>query len=349
MKIVFQVFFIFLFFNKVFAQIGGLNTLATINVPANASIAASNGIAATTINPDLGVGLYNPALLNKKNNLALLQSFNNNYFSTLSGQSAVGFTIKNKVNLSAAATYNNYGTFQYANAAGELNGLSFSANDLLLQLGGQTLFRDSVFSIGTNLKYYSSTLEALSINAFAVDIAGAYINKKSNFIVSALIRNAGFVNSNGVNDNLTLPFDVQIGLSKKLKHAPFRFFLTTYQLNKYNLIATGTYVTSDTSTIKSGFNQRNVLKQVDNLFRHTNLGVEVIGKYFSLTASYNHLRQRELAYAFKGSLAGLAFGAQIRTNYFSLGMAYNNFNASANNWLFSLGLNLGNIISKKSS
>ena len=57
-----------------------------------------------------------------------------------------------------------------------------------------------------------------------MDVAGSYISRDRSFTVSLIAKNIGR-QITGYNDgNIEpLPFELQIGLAKKLKHLPFRY------------------------------------------------------------------------------------------------------------------------------
>ena len=69
-----------------------------------------------------------------------------------------------------------------------------------------------------------------------MDVAGTYSSRKSQFTASFIAKNIGrqikyFIPGN----EEPLPFELQMGFSKKLKHTPFRFSLVLTHLEKWDL------------------------------------------------------------------------------------------------------------------
>lgn len=325
-----------------YAQVGGKYTYQFLNTPASYRMAAHHGYASSVNDGDVSLGLYNPTLLSKNTHLQFSQSIINQYAGGYNGQTAFGISLKNKINLAAGIQYNKYGSFEYANAGGELANQKFYASDYLFILAGSTNLHDSVFKIGAAIKTIYSVYEAYSSVGVAVDVAGTFIHPNNRFVATAMVRNAGAMVNKFNNQREQLPLDMQLSIAQKIKHAPFRVVLTAFSLNKYNLIANGTYKTTDTTTIKAGFNKRNLVKQTDNIARHLNLGTELLlGKNFHIILSYNHKQRRELAYSFKKAVSGFAFGVGIKVKKINFGLAYTNYNSVAKNWSFTLASNLG--------
>jgi hypothetical protein len=101
---------------------------------------------------------------------------------------------------------------------------TFTAGEYAFNLGwGRQL--DSLFSIGANLKNIYSHLDTYHSYGIAVDVAGTYSSAKSQFTATLMALNIGrqlkyYIDGN----NEPLPFEVQLGLSKKLAHTPFRSY-----------------------------------------------------------------------------------------------------------------------------
>lgn len=324
------------------AQVGGKYTYTFLNAPTNYRTAAHNGYATAINDGDVSIGLYNPCMLGIGTKLKFSQSFINQYSGTYSGQTAFGFTIKNKVNAAAGIQYNKYGTFDYANAGGELANQKFYASDYLFTLAASTTLHDSLFKIGANIKTIYSVYEAYNSLGLCADISGAFIHPNQRFVATAMVRNMGGIINKFNNQTERLPLDMQLGMAQRIKHAPFRIVLTAYNLNQYYIIANGTYKTNDTSAIKTGFNKRYLVKQTDNVARHLNVGVEVLlSKNFHIILSYNHKQRRELAYSFKTALSGFAMGVGLNVKKINFGIAYTNYNIAAQNWSFTITTNLG--------
>jgi hypothetical protein len=324
-----------------FAQLGGKYTYAFLNTSTNYRLGAHNGYAGAVNDGSLAIGLYNPTMLNQNTHLKIEQSFVNTYGGAYNGQTALGVNINKNVYTAVGLQYNKYGSFDYANAGGELSGQKFYASDYLLTFATSKALKDSVFKIGAALKTIYSVYETYNSVGLGIDVAGAYLHPNKRLVVTAMVRNAGKMLNKYDGKQNSLPLDMQISIAQKAKHAPFRLVLTAYQLNTLNLIAKGTYKTTDTAAIKLGLNKRNTIKQLDNIARHLNFGIEILlSKNFHVLVSYNHKHRKELAYPFKTALSGFAMGLGIKVKKINIGLAYTNYNVVAHNWSFTLATNL---------
>lgn len=135
-----------------------------------------------------------------------------------------------------------------------------------------------------------------------------------------------------------MPSDLQLGLTKKLAHAPFRFSITAQHLLNWDL----TYKPYDVENANSSSIGNNSASSgfVDKLMRHMVLGLEFVpAKNFHIDFGYNHRRRKELAYEERMSTAGLSWGFGFRVYKFlfsygsaryHLGGASNHFSVSTN-------------------
>ena len=142
-----------------------------------------------------------------------------------------------------------------------------------------------------------------------------------------------------------LPFDLQIGLTKRLEKAPFSFSITAHHLHQFDIRYNDTTFNQD-----NGFeNGRNGKISFDKIFRHFVFATTVyIGKNVELIAAYNYLRRKELNIGnAENGLTGFSLGVgaifnkiQIRyaRAYYQNNTAYNQFGLNLKlNEYFGLG------------
>jgi hypothetical protein len=182
-----------------------------------------------------------------------------------------------------------------------------------------------LFAIGSNLKFIYSSLESYNSFGIAVDVAGSYFSKDELFDASLIFRNVGYqvVAYTGGNHE-PLPFEIQAGLSKKLKHIPFRVSLLLTHLEKWDLRYENPVnpsggidpVTGEPNKI-SGIDEF-----ADNFMRHIVIGGEItIAKVLSLQAGYNYQRRQEMKIPDKPSTVGFSFGFGLRVKQFQFSYA----------------------------
>jgi len=152
-----------------------------------------------------------------------------------------------------------------------------------------------------------------------------------------------------VDSRKPLPFDLQLGFSKKLEHLPFRFSIIGHHLQEPYIryddpetdITTGIF---GDQTFKSSFS-----KNIDNFFRHIIFNGEfLIGKNENvrLRVGYDHLRNQELKTQTFTTLGGFSFGAgfNIKKIKIDYGVAKYHLAGSVNH--ISIRYDIGRIFKK---
>ena len=261
----------------------------------------------------------NPSLLNPDMHRTVVMSYNKHFAGINNGFASYSFD--NKIGtFNTAIKYIDYGSFREADAGNNELG-SFSANELMFVAGlGKQL--DSSFSVGANLKFIYSNLYLYSSSGMALDLSATYQISEVNFAVAILVKNMGFqFNPYIPGQQEPLPFDVQMGLSKKFANMPFRFSLILHQLAKGKL----TYPAIDQNNSSSFGNEPSSTysgNSFDNIIRHVIIGTEFIpSKNFNIRIAYNFQQRREMAYIEKGGAVGLSWGFGLRISKLHLSYA----------------------------
>lgn len=333
---------------KTYAQIGGNGTYSFLNLSNSARITAMGGQAFAIQDNDVNLALVNPSLINKSMNNHLSLSFVD-YFSDISyGYALYSKTFKKVGSFTGGAQYLNYGNFVLADETGQNLG-NFTAADYCLNVGwGRAL--DSTFSIGANLKGIYSKLESYSSSGVAVDIAGTYNNPRNNFTASLIFSNIGRQIKPYTDGNYErLPFEIKLGLSKKLEHVPFRLSLVATHLEKFDI--TYNSPVGATPSVDPLTNEPTDPKKVgdyaDMVMRHFVFGGELLlSKNFNARIGYNYQRRKEMRIESKGSSVGFSWGFGLRISHFQFSFArakYHLYNAPNN---FTITTNLSDFIKK---
>ncbi len=305
---------------QVSAQIGGYGTYKFLGYTNSARIAAMGGNFLAINDNDITLTQANPSLITPamSNNLAL--SYVNSPGGINYGFVMYSYSFSKVGSFVGSLQFMNYGKFTGADAAGNLTG-DFSASEYALNIGwGRQL--SPLFSIGANGKLIYSQLESYRSFGIAVDVAGTYTSKDQSFTASLLGRNIGtqivpFI----AGQYEPLPFELQIGLSQKLKHIPLRFSELLTNLQRWDL----TYLDpSDPSNTPDPITgevkaKTGAGKLADGVMRHIVLGAELtIAKAFSVRIGYNYQRRQELKLYSKSGLTGFSIGAGLRVKMFNL-------------------------------
>lgn len=303
------------------AQIGGTRSYAFLDLVSSPRIAATGGDFLAVMDDDISLAPTNPSVITQGMHNHLGVGFVDYFAGVNYGFATYARTIPSVGNFTGSLIYLDYGKFDLAYETGERAG-NFYAGESAFSLGwGRQL--DSSFSIGSNLKFIYSSLESYTSFGLAVDIAGSYHNSERDLTVSLIAKNIGRPLKAYVSGNPEpLPFEIQAGISKKLKHLPFRYIVNYNYIDKWDLTYNDpddTRVDPITGEIQE---KKDVEKFADNLMRHITLGGELlITRNLSVMAGYNYKRRQEMKVGSKLSTIGFSWGLSIRVSKFHISYA----------------------------
>ncbi|MBI2281465.1 MAG: type IX secretion system protein PorQ [Bacteroidetes bacterium] len=326
------------------AQIGGNSTYQFLNVPVSSRVGAMGGSALSIRDDDPNLTLNNPSLLTQPMSTTVTLTYLN-YFADINyGYVSYIHDFKKWGTFSGGLNYIDYGKFLETDAGGNELG-NFTADEYAFVLGwGKSI--DSLFSVGANLKPIYSNLYEYHSFGMALDIAATYYNPKSNVGVSATVRNIGMQITTYVEgaEREPIPFEIQLGVSKKLKYVPIRLSVDLVQLQNWNLAFNdSTYITNANNKLTEEEKiEKNQTSIWDEAFRHVIVGAEIIpSKSFSVRFGLNIKRRAELGLDDRAGLAGLSwgFGFRIKKFYFSYGSARYHLAGTSNH--FTVSTNIG--------
>ncbi|MBR5891954.1 MAG: type IX secretion system protein PorQ, partial [Bacteroidaceae bacterium] len=214
-----------------FAQ-DGSSVFNFLRLPISAHAAALGGNNISLIEDDITLAYHNPALLiNTTDN-----TLNLNYMTYISDSKVAG-AMFNKVfsDRSAgaiAARYVDYGSFDGYDADNTTTG-SFDAKDIEVKIMYSYLLSDRI-SGGVSGKFITSKYESYNSIALGVDLGVNYYNEENDFSASLTLSNLGGQVKAFDDKTEKMPFDVQMGFTKRLSHAPLRISVTLNNLNHWS-------------------------------------------------------------------------------------------------------------------
>jgi hypothetical protein len=323
------------------AQIGGRHVFDFLNLSSSARVASLGGANISTSDYDLNMAYQNPALCSDSMHQGISSSVANYLSDITYGYAGYSHTFDNIGSFHTGIQYLSYGKMIESDVYGNQTG-RFSASDLALVVGGARQVNQ--FRIGANVKFVNSNISRYRSHfALGMDLGGAYVSDNQLFTAGMVFKNMGFnltkwQTPEGV--NTPLPFEIQIGISQRLKHMPLRFSVTTTNLQTPKLI----YYDKDAppQIDLSGDTIQTKFPFFDNVFRHTVFGTEfLISKGFNLRAGYTHMRRQELRSLNRGGIAGFSFGFGIKVKMFRFDYALSSFHAVGPTHQFSLSTSVG--------
>lgn len=298
----------------------GANRVFTFLELSNSSRMTALGCNMASIHDgDVSLILANPSYISDSMHTGLALNYTD-YFSDVNyGFVTYSHTFKNIGSFAGSIQYLNYGNFQETDIYGNDLG-SFNAYDMAVTVGwGRKLFDH--FSFGANAKLIYSDLYKAVSSGLAVDVAASYFNDEKYLSATFAIRNAGRqLNTYVQGVSEPLPFDVQLGVSKRLLHVPLRFSVLTHHLYKWDIRFNNPADAEYDPLTGQIIEERKLSAFGDKLMRHFVVGAELSpSKSFAIRLGYNYQRRKELTVASRLSTVGLSwgFGFRIKKFYFS--------------------------------
>ena len=324
------------------AQVGGDNTYDFLNLGNSARIAALGTNFVAIQDNDLSLAVANPSLLTPDYDGQLAFSMVD-YFSDINyGFASYSRDFESIGTWAATMQYINYGTFNYANVSGDLEG-EFTGSELAATLGwGRQL--NPLFNIGANLKLIYSGLESYSSYGVAVDVAGTYYDEAQKLTASVILKNAGLeIGSNYEGGDNNMPFEIQAGVSKALEHLPFRYSIVLTHLENWNLRYDDPYDPANTVDPISGETNEKTWagRTGDEMLRHVVIGGELTpAKFLSLRVAYNYQRRQEMKIYDAKGMVGWSWGLGLNISKFRFSYARSAFHVAGSPNYITISTNL---------
>ncbi len=289
--------------------LGGNTVFNFLKLPNTPQLSALGGINVSQVSNDVGLAFNNPALLKSQMHSQLNAVFNGFYAGITSYHLSLGYHHQGlNTNFLWGLNFINYGTTRETDAAGNILG-KFHPTDWVMQVSASRSYLEK-WNYGATLKFISSNYGQYNSNGVAVDVGILYHDSINLFSASLLVKNMGVqIKKYDDTDPGDLPFDLEVGATKKLEKAPFGFSFTAHHLQHFNISYNDTLFNND-----NGFVNDNEKKLTfDKLFRHFVIATTVyLGDKVEVTAGYNHLRRQELNIGRGGNgLNGFSLGAAL--------------------------------------
>ncbi len=341
-----------------YAQVnGGEHIFEFLRLSQSPHITAIGGISVANPSKDIMMSTANPALLRPEFHTNLGLNYNIYYAGTRVSNLFYGHHSKRaNTTFGLGIQYLDYGNFKITDNIGNVLGDS-KATDFAISLHASRSYLEK-WRYGAALKYAGSQLIQNKSAAMLVDIGVMFADTNSQWYAGAVVKNAGvqLKKYDANSGSQPLPIDIQIGIVKKFKKAPFSLSVLAHHLYTWDIRYDNPADQVDNSLLFNDNTQDTKKKNyfADKLFRHFVFALDInLGKRLELSAGYNHLRRSELAIAEKKGLSGFSFGGGLYLNKFIIHFAQSYYHISgaysevginfALNQLFGLG-NGGNKI-----
>lgn len=311
MKTTLLLIIIFCFSLLTKAQTNGYTSFQLLNLSFNARSIALGGDFITAYDNDINLGIANPSLLNEKHQKTL--TFSNSILAggINSGMLGYGFKLKEIATLAVHMKYVSYGKITRTNINGTENG-SFTPFEMIL---GGSIGREinEKLSIGATYNFLFSQIETYNSIGSSIDFSGTYRDEENGFLVTLLAKNIGYQFKGYIaKKRALLPVNIMLGLSYKIKHAPFRFSILGHNLQKWKIAYDDPKATETTDPLTDVIILPNRPGFFEHLAQHFTYQAEVfIGKKIHARLGFNYYQRKNLALEQRPGLAGLSCGVGV--------------------------------------
>ena len=282
-----------------------------LRLPVSAHAAALGGDNITIDDDDPTMVFHNPALVSNVTD----RSLNLNYMTYMEGVKVASASfvkaLRNRATWAVEAQYVDYGSMKQTTAENEVIG-KVSAKDIAMG-GTFTYALSNKIAGGVTAKFVSSSLAGFNSIGMAVDLGLNYLNPELGLSVSAVARNLGGQLKAYEDDFEKLPFDLQLGVSKRLGQSPLRFSVTMTRLHDWD----------------------------DKFVNHLVFGAEAfLADNIWIGGGLNPRRSDEMKIS-DGETesshgAGLSFGGGLQLERFKLQLAYGKYHVSASSLIINI-------------
>lgn len=323
---------------------GGRSVFQFLSLAPSARITALGGAQIAVRDEDLSLAAANPAALNPMMDGRL--AFHHNFFlaDVQHGFAAYAHHLKKQnISVQGGIQYMGYGDIKRADEYGNVTG-DVQVSETAFLVGAARPLTDR-WSIGANLRLAFSSIDEYKANAVSADIGALYVDTARLFSFAILAKQVGTQMKTYNGNRESLPFDLQMAVSKRLRHLPFRLTVVAHHLHVWDIRYDDPNL-EDEDVLLFGETQTQENKGsalVDNFFRHLIFNGEfLLGKSEALRIrlGYNHLRKRELSVNNYRSLAGFSAGVGIKMNRFRMDIGYGAYHLGGGVLHVGIGTNL---------
>lgn len=328
------------------AQTGGNNTYEFLNLCMPARVIALGGTLISVKDNDINLSFQNPSLLDSVMHNYLSMSYVDYFADIKYGYVGYARQIHNIGNFSAGLQFFDGGVFTSTDITGAIIGQS-TASEYSFNLSYSRPI-DSIFAVGATIKTIYSKLGEYTSHGNVLDIGAVYNNKRKLYSAGLVMKNIGRQWKNYHIGNEPLPFEIQLGYSKKIEHAPFRLSFTLTHLEKWDITYTDPSVPTTDPITGLPIKKSKFSRFSDKLARHFIFGNEIlISKNFHLRIGYNYKLRKEMKLESRPGIVGFSFGFGLKISKFHLSYGYAKYHVAGGPNHFTISTKLSEFYPKK--
>jgi hypothetical protein len=282
-----------------------------LRLPVSAHVSALGGDNITLADDDASLIFHNPALISHTSDRTLNLNMMTYMQGTVTASAAFIRNAGERASWGVSGRFMDYGKMKEMNEQGDELG-SFGARDVAL--GGSFAYRlSNRINGGITAKLVASYMGNYNSLAAAIDLGLNYYDDERLWSLSAVARNLGGQLKAFEDDFERMPFDLQLGIAKRLVGSPLRLSATLVRLNDWDY----------------------------GLGKHLVIGADLLlGEQYYIGVGYNALRASEMKISDGEEEsthgAGLSIGGGIMLERLKLHVAYAKYHVSASSLLINI-------------
>lgn len=303
----------------------GTTAFTFLRLPHSAHAAALGGENITTIHDDLTLSFHNPALLSNVSDKSLHLGYTSYIEGSKVASAAFSRQFGERSAWAAAVQYMDYGTIKETDTENNVLG-DISAKDMVF-MGMYNYLLSDRWSGGVTAKLIHGNYAEYISYAIGIDMGINYFHEENDFSASLTFKNLGGQIKTFDEHHEKLPTNLQVGISKRLTHAPIRISATLDDLLHWE----SAYYNPKGKDIDFG----------ELLINHVVLGVEIApSDRFYIAAGYNCKRTNELKVNGGSKWVGATIGAGLTLKRIKMGIAYANYHTAASSLILNVSIGL---------
>jgi hypothetical protein len=298
-----------------------------LRYPASSRVNAIGGYSVSLVESEPSLAFHNPALLGGEMD-GMVNLGYMNYISDIHVGSAI-FTkaFRERSSWGIGAAYISYGSMRETTPENVELG-SFSVQDMSVNAFYSYDLSD-IWRGGLSLKALYSALADYSSFGLAVDAGLSYFDAEKDFSFGFALKNIGAQLKAYDEVRQKVPWDIQMGVTKRLAHAPIRFSITGMYLNRWKF----DYVDNTEIATKDNF--------LGTALKHLVFGVEFVpSDNFWLGAGYNPKTGMDMKLTAGNGLGGFSIGGGLKVSRFNIGASVARYHPSATSLMVSVTMSL---------
>jgi len=345
--LIFSILLALIGLSKGYSQSGGQHAYEFLRLTNSSRQAALGGNFLTVDDDDISLVLANPTLITAEMSKDLLINYVD-YFSDVNfGFVTYAHEFDKLGTFAASMQYVNYGTFIEADETGETYG-EFSAGDYALTVGWARQLHPNI-RIGANFKGIYSDMHLYNSVGLAVDFGAGWFLPERHFATSLMFRNVGRQVKAYVLGNIEpMPFEIQLGVHKRLEHVPLGFHVLIHNLQKWDITYNDPTAKIEVDPFTGEVSKPSAVEDLANkLMHHVIVGLELSpSKNLAFRIGYNYHRRKEMIVESRLSTVGISWGFGIKISKFKLSYARSAYHLAGSPNVITLTTNLGDLFSK---